>query len=64
MTTQDSEERRKAVKEAEGLSRMAGSPPSAIVFPLLESYIDGSKTMQEVRMNFEKQFFETLNEAK
>lgn len=52
----EQELRRKAVKEAAGLCTMAGSPPSPFLDSLLVEYIDGTKTMDEIRTKFE-QFF-------
>lgn len=56
LTKEEIENRRKAVKEAIGLNIMAGSTPPDFFYPLIEKYINGNKTIDDIRNDFEREF--------
>lgn len=54
LTKEEIENRRKAVNEAIGLNIMAGSTPSKKFNDLIEKYISGEKSLDEIELEIDK----------
>lgn len=54
LTKEEIENRRKAVNEAIGLNIMAGSTPSKEFNDLIEKYISGEKSLEEIELEIDK----------